>query len=63
MLDLVRTVHSFAALTVLLLFFCFLFSLFLADGALRWVLTIMSLFFSLGFAVFAILNTKKDGKV
>ena len=62
MFDLVKTRSNFAALTVLLLFFCFLFSLFMADGALRWVLTIMSLMFSLGFAVFAILNSKRDGK-
>ena len=62
MFDLVKTSNNFAALTILLLFFCFLFSLFLADGALRWVLTVMSLIFSLGFAVFAILNFKKDGK-
>lgn len=51
-----------AAFTVLLLFLCFIFSLFLAQGILQWVLSIMSLLFLVGFAVFAVFRLEKDDK-
>lgn len=57
----VRTKSGIAAFTVLLLFLCFFFSLFLATGMLQWVLTILSLFFLVGFATFSVITTKQGG--
>ena len=57
----VRTKSGIAAFTILLLFLCFLFSLFLATGMLQWVLTILSLLFLVGFATFSVITTKQDG--
>ena len=57
----VRTKSGLSAFTILLLFLCFFFSLFLSSGTLQWVLTILSLLFLVGFATFAVLTTKEDG--
>ena len=55
-MEYLKSKNGFAALTILLLFLCFVFSLLSAHGVLQWVLTVMSLLFSLGFAIFAILK-------
>ena len=55
-MEFMKSKNGFAAFTILLLFLCFLFSLLSAEGVLKWALTIMSLIFALGFAVFAILK-------
>lgn len=62
MFDSIKNWNSFSALTILLLFFCFIFSLFLSTGALRVALTVMSIISILGFSVFVILYSRKEDK-
>ena len=49
----VKTKRGLVAFTILLLFLCFIFSLFLAKDTLQWVLTIMFLVFIVGYSAFA----------
>lgn len=57
----VQSKGGYATLISILLFLCFIFSLFLSTGALQWVLTIMSLILLVGFALFTIRGWKGQG--
>jgi hypothetical protein len=50
----VKTKSGLAALTIVLLFLCFVFALFLAKDLLQWVLSILSLVFLVAFAAYSI---------